>query len=153
SLLMIAVTRSRRAIKRSVWARGKSLVMFLTILVPGAATTFAADPPETVLKAAGATVYKLKEGGTGVVFTKFKLDEDGWKALESLPDLKKFTIRISAKEFGDAQLVRLGEIKTIETIFFNGYGGTEAGLKALAKLPNLRSFGADHTLYTGTYLA
>jgi hypothetical protein len=150
---MIAATRSCRSIKESVWGKGALPVVLLTILGPGSGTSLAADPPEMVLKAAGATVYKLKEGGTGVVFMKFKLDEEGWKALESLPDLKKFTIPISAKEFGDEQLVRLGEIKTIETIFFNGYGGTEAGLKALAKLPNLRYFGADHTLYTGTYLA
>jgi hypothetical protein len=149
---MIVATRSCHAIKGLVWAKGTILAFLLTILGPGSGTTFAADPPEVVLKAAGATVYKFKEG-TGVLFMKFKLDEEGWKALESLPDLKRFTIQISAKEFGDEQFVRLGKIKTIERIFFNGYGGTEAGLKALANLPNLRYFGADHTQYTGTYLA
>jgi hypothetical protein len=130
------------------------LVVLCTVLAPGLGATFAADSPEVaVLKAAGASVYKIKEGGTGIAFTKFKLDDKVWTALESLPDLKKFTISLSAKEFGDEQLLRLGEIKTIEAIFFNSYGGTEAGLKALAKLPNLRFFGADHTLYKGTFLA
>ncbi len=34
----------------------------------------------------------------------------------------------------------------------NGYGGTEDGLAHLAKLPNLRHFGADHSPFTGTGL-
>jgi hypothetical protein len=129
------------------------LGVLVTILVPGVETTLAADPPAVaVLKAAGANVSKLKEGGTGVSFGNYKLDEKGWKALESLPDLKTFTIHLSAKEFGDEQLARLCEIKTIETIFFNAFGGTEAGLTALGRLPNLRRFGADHSAGTGVFL-
>jgi hypothetical protein len=110
-----------------------------------------ADSAEIViLKAAGGNVAKLKEGGTGVTFGDCKLNAESWKSLESLPDLKNFTIFGSGKEFGDEQLSRLCEIKTIESIFINGFGGTEAGLAALAKLPNLRHFGADHGPFTGT---
>jgi hypothetical protein len=108
--------------------------------------------PVMTLKAAGANVSTLKEGGVGVTFQNFKLNDDGWQALESLPNLKQFTIFGSGKEFGDAQLARLSKIKTLESIFVNGYGGTEDGLASLAQLPNLRHFGADHSPFTGTGL-
>jgi hypothetical protein len=71
--------------------------------------------------------------------------------LEALRDLK--TVRIGmAKEFGDSQMARLCEIKTIESIILNAYGGTDAGLTALAKLPNLHVFLADHSPFTGPSL-
>jgi hypothetical protein len=117
-------------------------------------TSFAADPADLeVLKAAGGNVGSLKGGGMSITFQDCKLADKSWTALESLRDLKTFTIYGSGKEFGDEQLARLGEIKSIESIFFNAYGGTEAGLASLGKLPNLRHFGADHSPFTGTGLA
>jgi hypothetical protein len=130
-------------------------IHFLVLAVVLGTTTniLAADPPEVaVLKAAGANVHKLKTGGMGVSFSQCKLDDKGWQALESLPDLKSFLCG-SAKEFRDEQLARLCKIKTLESIIFNDFGGTDEGLKALAALPNLRHFGADHTPCTGSFLS
>jgi hypothetical protein len=129
------------------------LALSVSLLASAVGISRAADPAEfAVLKAAGANVSTLKEGGTGVTFRDCKLDNQTWKALESLRDLKTFTIFGSGKEFGDEQLARLCEIKTVESIFMNAYGGTEAGLASLAKLPKLRHFGADHSPFTGTGL-
>jgi hypothetical protein len=111
------------------------------------------DLPEvTTLKAQGANVFALKEGGgAGVSFMDWKLDEKGWHALESIPNLKSFYVG-NARTFGDEQLARLCEIKTLESVIFNVYGGTDQGMNALAKLPNLHHFGADHSPFTGKYL-
>jgi hypothetical protein len=136
-----------------VGAPTRIFVVLLAMLVLGAGTTLAAGPQEfAALKAAGGNVYKDKDGSTGVSFQEFKLDDKGWKALESISDLK--TVRIgTGRDFGDAQLARLCEIKTIESIFLNAYGGTDSGMTALAKLPNLRHLGADHSPFTGQGLA
>lgn len=107
------------------------------------------------LKAAGGNVYTIKKedgGGTGINFQNWAGDDKTWPALESLPDLKSFSISGSGKAFGNEQLARLCQIKSLETIFVNGFGGTNEGLAALAKLPNLRHFGADHSPFTGTAL-
>jgi hypothetical protein len=129
------------------------IAILMPILGSVADPAFAADAPEfAVLKAAGANVSNIKGGGTAVSFRDCKLADESWKALESLRDLKTFTIAGSGKEFGDEQLARLCEIKTIESIFMNAFGGTEAGLASLAKLPNLRHFGADHSPFTGAGL-
>lgn len=123
----------------------------------GALSAQAAESPEVAtLKAAGANVYQIKKedgGGTGVTFGNFALDDQGWRALESLPNLKTFTVFGSGKAFGDEQMTRVCQIKTLESIFVNGYGGTERGLAALVNLPNLHHFGADHSPFTGTGLA
>jgi hypothetical protein len=127
------------------------LAIAFACLIPS--SLCAADSPAlATLKASGANVYPIKEGGTGVSFQNFKLSDDAWRALEALPDLKSFTISGSGKEFGDAELARLCQIKSLETLFMNGYGGTEAGLSSLAKLPNLRHFGADHSPFSGAGL-
>jgi len=137
-----------------VRSKGRVLALLVVLLGSVAGPALAADPPEfAVLKAAGGNVSTIKGGGTGIVFRDCKLDDQSWKALESLRDLKTFTIFGSGKDFGDEQLARLCEIKTIESIFMNAFGGTEAGLASLAKLPHLRHFGADHSPFTGKGLA
>jgi hypothetical protein len=133
-----------------VRCEGRVLTLLAFLLGAVAGPAPAADPPGfAVLKAAGGNVATIKGGGTSIVFRDCKLDDQSWKALESLRDLKTFTIFGSGKEFGDEQLARLCEIKTIESIFMNAFGGTEAGLASLAKLPNLHYFGADHSPFTG----
>jgi hypothetical protein len=118
-----------------------------------ASTAAGAVDPQIVaaIKAAGGNVFAIKEGGTGVNFQDWKPSDEGQKALESIADLKTISIGL-AKTLDDAQFARLCDIKTLESISLNGYGGTEAALASLAKLPNLRRFGADHSPFTGTGL-
>src|SRR5580658_7115496 len=121
----------------TVRCKGRIRTLLVVLLGSVAGPALAADPPEfAVLKAAGGNISTIKGGGTGIVFRDCKLDDQSWKALESLRDLKTFTIFGSGKDFGDEQLARLCKIKTIESIFMNAFGGTEAGLASLAKLPN-----------------
>jgi hypothetical protein len=150
---MIVEAFTCRAVARFA-AKCSVLALTVSMLGTGDGVILAADPPEfAVLKAAGGNVSMIKGGGTALSFRDCQLNDQSWKALESLRELKTFTIFGSGKEFGDEQLARLCKIKTIESIFMNGFGGTEAGLASLAKLPNLRHFGADHSPFTGTGLA
>jgi len=132
---------------------GLALLAIFSLCTLGAR---AADSPEVVtLKAQGANVYTIQPvppgGGIGVSFQDFKLDDKGWRALASLTNLKTVSIG-NAKLLGNEELARLCEIKSIETLFVNGFGGTDEGLAALAKLPNLQHFGADHSPFTGQSL-
>ena len=134
------------------WIFASAMVIFCL----GITNARGADSPDVAtLKAAGGNVYAIKKedgGGTGVSFQNFNLDEKGWHALESLPNLKTVTISGTGKAFGNEQMARLCQIKSIESMFVNGFGGTEDGFAALGKLPNLRHFGADHSPFTGTGL-
>lgn len=109
------------------------------------------SPPMQALKAGGASVAPDKEGGLRVSFQDWKLDAAGWKALESLPDVRIVWIG-NAKNMDNAQFARLCQLKSIESLFVNGFPGSDEALKHLADLPNLKHFGADHSQFTGTGL-
>ena len=120
-----------------------------------AASLPAAEPPPAVaaLKTAGINVSAMKEGGWNVEVREAKdLDDNIWKQIETLPDMRRFSA--NGEQFDDAALARLAKIGGIETLFFNGPGITDAGLAALTAMPKLRSFGVDHsTKITGSGLA
>lgn len=126
---------------------------FLALLCLCAVAAKPVDPPEiAILKAQGVNVGPIQTGGgLSVSFQDFKLDETGWHALETLPDLKSLTIG-NARTLGDADFARLCGIKSLEQFFVNGFGGTDQALASLARLPNLRHFGADHSPFTGKAL-
>ncbi len=137
------------------FAVGRANLAAITLVVCAslASTAAGAVDPQVVaaIKTAGGNVFPLKEGGTGVHFQDWKPSDETLKTIGSIADLKTLSIGL-AKTLDDAQFARLCDIKTLESISLNAYGGSEAALVSLAKLPNLRHFGADHSPFTGTGL-
>lgn len=128
-----------------------SLPWAASVAVAAPALPPADSPQMLALKAGGASVQPDKEGGLRVSFQDWKLDEAGWKALESLPDVRIIWVG-NAKNLDNDQFGRLCQIKSIEQFFLNGFPGSDEALKHLANLPNLKHFGADHSQFTGTGL-
>jgi hypothetical protein len=119
-----------------------ALILSMCILWPGPA--MADDPPEIkALAAAGVKVGNYKGGGKTVeVKSAGSLNEDVWKLIEALPDIKRFT---AGGEFDNASLERLVKRTSIESLFFNGPTITDDQLKLLLQLPHLKSVGIHHS--------
>ncbi len=112
-----------------------------------------ASPPDAAaLKSAGIEAT-IRDGGSAVDVRDAKsLNEETWKAIEALPNVKHFST--GGEPFDDAALLRLSRISSIETLFFNGPAITDAGLATLNNMPSLVRFGVDHsTTITGSGLA
>jgi len=92
------------------------------------------------LRAAGIDIRAIKGTGASasINLTNGDLKEDIWKSIESFPGLTQ--VRLDGKNIGDEQLARVCGIKSIEVFALGAWTtATEAGVPAVAQLPNLRS--------------
>ena len=126
-------------------ASSSAALRVLPLMLVCAALASAAEPAQVAeLKAGGITVRPFAPSGWAVdVKSGSLLTPPMWQALEGLPELKTFSVGGDA--FTDADLARLAKAATLQRLFFNGSGLTDAGLAVLAKLPELRSFGVNHS--------
>ena len=118
------------------------------------AWTLAADPPAVAaLAAAQVKAHATREGCWSLeIGAASTLDEGLWSQIATLPQVTQLSG--SGAHFNDAIVQRLVTISTLETVYFNGPGFTDAGLAAFSALPRLRSLGVDHsTILTGSGLS
>ena len=118
-----------------------SIALMAVVISGGAAQGVDAEATAATakLRAAGVDIHVIKSGGTAAVINiNNDLNVDAWKALESFHDLKD--VHVDGRGIGNEQLARVCNIKTIEVFAIGAWTSvTEAGLPAVAQLPNLRS--------------
>ncbi|MBA3936879.1 MAG: hypothetical protein H0X38_05405 [Planctomycetes bacterium] len=112
-----------------------------------------AEPPQVAqLTAAGITVHPIAGGWEVEVKSPDLMTETTCRALATLPDLRAFSS--GGEKFGDAEFARLAKITSLQRIFLNGCAVTDAGLAAVAALPELQYLGFHHSqTLTGSGLA
>lgn len=131
-------------------ARAARLSLFLFACATLATSVARADDAQTVasLRALGGQVTETGGAVTKIFFKDCsKLGEAEFKQIGQLKSLKTLTLYGSCKGLTDATLVHLAGLTALEELGTDGIQVTDAGLKHLAALPNLRSAAFFHIAF------
>ena len=112
--------------------------------------TARADDAQTAtsLRALGGQVTETGGAVTKIFFKDCsKLGEAEFKQIGQLKSLKSLTLYGSCKGLNDATLAHLATLTALEELGTDGIQVTDAGLKHLAALPNLRSAAFFHIAF------
>ena len=121
----------------------------LLVLLFAASPAFADDAATAVkLRALGGEVTETVGAVTKVVFKDCeKLGDAEFQAIGQLKSLKSLTLYGKCHGLTDATLAHFAELTALEELGTDGIQVTDAGLKHLAALPNLRAASFFHIAY------
>lgn len=127
-----------------------ALSLLTTLALAGWPTTLLADDAATAtaLRALGGQVTETAGAVTKISFRDCsKLGEAEFKQIGQLKSLKSLTLYGSCKGLTDETLAHLAGLTALEELGTDGIQVTDAGLKHLAALPNLRSASFFHIAF------